>query len=232
MTRRILTIGAATLLLIAAAWLGGRLLAPPKIPDVSPDRDIYTIRGSEPDAPKLVVRSAGDYLTIAAAIGNRQRWRVAGDELVLMAIAKDGSLLDWSYSNPFSCGPAPSPPTPTPGPGPGPQPTPTPMRQSLWITIVHESADRTPAFMAAVASPAVDTAIKAGSHHFRLVDQDTKDERGSVPGYLAGYISRAKTKGLPYAFFTDATGKPVWEGPVPKTEAETISLIKQYGGGK
>lgn len=231
MARRTITFGVFTLFL-AAAWLLGRMAIPPEIPDVTPKNDVYTIVGSAPDAPKLLVRSAGDQLTVRGAIGNRQRWRVAGDELILMAISKEGEILDWSYSNPFLCGPEPVPPTPAPAPGPGPQPTPAPVRQSLWITIVHESSDRTPAFIAAVASLAIDTAIKAGNHHLRLVDQDAKDERGSVPGYLAGYISRAKQKGLPYAFFTDDAGKPIWEGSAPKTEVDMLSLIRQYGGGK
>lgn len=231
MARRTLHIGVFTLVL-AAAWLLGRMAIPPRIPDVAAEVDVYTITGGAPDAPKLLVRSAGDHLTVRGALGNRQRWRVAGDELILMAISKEGEILDWSYSNPFLCGPEPAPPTPAPAPGPGPQPTPAPVRQSLWITVVHESADRTPAFMAAVASPAVDTAMKAGGHHFRLVDQDAKDEKGQVPSYLAGYLGRAKAKGLPYVFFTDDAGKPIWEGPAPKTEAETLSLIRQYGGAK
>ena len=193
---------------------------------------------SSNEAPKLLVTSAGDHLDVRAAIGNKVRWRVAGDQLVLVAVSKTGELLDWSYSNPFLCGPQPQPiPTPTPGPGPSPTPTPAPtpapvVPQQLWITIVHESADRTPGFMAAINSQDLDKAIKAGGHRFRLVDQDAKDEHGQVPGYLANYIARAKAQGLPYMFLTDKDGKPLWEGKMPIMDFDIIKLVKQYGGSK
>lgn len=182
------------------------------------------------DAPKLAVQSAGDHLDVRASIGNKQRWRVVGDELVLVAVSKDGELLDWSYSNPFTKGPQPNPtPTPSPGPSPTPTPTPIPTKQSLWVTVVHESADRTPAFVDALLSPDADAAVKAGGHHFRLVDKDVQDENGTTPSYLVGYVTRAKAKGLPYVFFTNSQGQVQWEGPVT-TKADFIAKLKTYGG--
>jgi hypothetical protein len=192
-----------------------------------------------PTAPQLLVTGAGDHLEVRAGIGNKTRWVVAGDQLVLAAISSTGDLISWSYSNPFACGPVPgpAPPAPMPGPGPGPAPTPTPAPQPakhgpLWLTIVYDSAAKTPAQSQAWDSPEVDTAIRASGHHLRLVEQDTKDERGQVPSSLAAYIAKAKSAGVPYLFAVDASSQTAWEGPAPQTRDDMLDRIRRLGGAQ
>ncbi len=192
------------------------------------------------DTPQLMVVSDGDRLTVRASIANKQRWIVAADQLILVAISKDGELISWQWPNPFICGPQPSPtpPAPTPGPGPGPQPTPVPPIPTpdppkpvpLWITIVHESAHRTPAQAEAWASKEVLDAIAAAGHKLRLIDQDAKDEKGQVPPHLATYLARAKAMGIPFMVAMTASNVPVWEGSAPQTKADMLAWIKQRGG--
>jgi hypothetical protein len=120
-------------------------------------------------------------------------------------------------------------PTPSPTPGPSPAPTPVPVAQTLWITVIEESAQRTPAQAAVITSKAVADLVKAKSHHWRVADQNAKDESGAVPADLAGYIQHAAGK-LPYIALTDQAGKIIYEGALPATEAELVSLLKKYGG--
>lgn len=98
-----------------------------------------------------------------------------------------------------------------------------------WITLVEESGDRTAALAAIYQGREFQDALRAGSHHFRMLDPDVVDGQGRVPDGAAGYITRAKAKGLPYWFGTDASGTVQWEGPAPKSLPEALKQLQQGG---
>lgn len=139
----------------------------------------------------------------------------------------------------IGAGPQPPPvdpvdPKPDPDPKP-PAPDPTPQPGKLKILIVEETADRgklPSSQMEVLFSPAIRAYVKTacskssdGNPDFRVydVDTDTAKEAGWVQ--VAMKEPRAS---LPWVVLSN--GVTGFSGPLPKTEAETLELLKKYGG--
>lgn len=128
--------------------------------------------------------------------------------------------------------PGPTPPVPTP---PGPTPAPPIPLAGLRVLFVFESEDlsRYPvgqlaalysgeirSYLAAKCAKAVD-----GTPERRFWDQNI-DTTGAAPHWQA-VMQRPRTT-LPWLIIS--TGTTGYEGPLPATEAETLELLKKYGG--
>jgi len=121
---------------------------------------------------------------------------------------------------------------PGPGPQPGPTPTPPPLPPiaKLHVLLIEESADRPrlPASqLAALTSPEVRTYLdtKCGKDGWRLLDKDTDVTAASEWWRKAMTLPRTS---LPWIIISSAT--QVYSGPLPRTAAELLALLKQHGG--
>jgi hypothetical protein len=114
-------------------------------------------------------------------------------------------------------------------PQPSPSPTPQPAAQTIWITVVEETSQRTPQQAAVINSKAVADLIQARGHYWRAIDQNARNEQGQAPADLAAYVQRSAGR-LPYVILTDSAGKILFEGPLPATEQAMLDLVKKYGG--
>lgn len=127
--------------------------------------------------------------------------------------------------------------TPGPGPGPGPNPPPTPLA-GLRALILYESADlgKMPAAQeTALRSKAVRDYLDSkcvkgpsGTAEWRCWDKDVSPA-GETPQWQALY--NRPHASTPWLVIADgANNNPVYEGPLPGTEAELLGLLKKFGG--
>ncbi len=97
----------------------------------------------------------------------------------------------------------------------------------------RRSHDRTPAQAAVIASPALRQYAAAGGHVFAAIDKNVKSPDGSTPAKFKEWIDYAASRGaaLPHIFVTAKdSGQLLYDGPLPATEAEALSIAKKYGG--
>lgn len=92
-------------------------------------------------------------------------------------------------------GPTPSPP-PDNDPKPAP-PEPTPKADLLWIIVVEETKDRTPATASVLNDFQYWNNIRSKGHYVRFYDKDQEEAKNY------GYVKRAQTVGLPAIIFYD-----------------------------
>lgn len=122
-------------------------------------------------------------------------------------------------------GPQPDPqPDPDPKPSPNPEPGPKPDPSKLWVVVVEESAQRTPAHATVILSQEFRATVPQGQ--WRLVDKDTPVAQG-----LQSYVDRAKGRTLPQMFVVDTAGKILWEGPLPGTPADAVGVVEKVKKG-
>lgn len=134
----------------------------------------------------------------------------------------------------ITVGPVVPPPDPPPGPGPGPSPAPIPF-SGLRVLILEETSQRQTLPTSQVA---ILTSVEirewlnthcakgaAGSPEYRVFDVDA--DVSLQAQHWKDALKRPRT-GLPWILISD--GKSGYEGPLPKTIAETLDLLKKYGG--
>lgn len=121
--------------------------------------------------------------------------------------------------------PKPEPPTPEP-------PKPEPIKeQSLGIIVIEETKDAAANRGLYFIDSALRQRIADKKHKWIAADKDVTDGLGQVPKDMARYLDMAKGKTLPYVFLIPANGGAlVHQGPLPKTPAELIELLKSKGG--
>lgn len=103
--------------------------------------------------------------------------------------------------------------------------------QSLGIIVIEETAQAANNRGMYFIDPALGQRITAKKHKWVSADKDVVDGNGQQPKDLARYLDMAKGKPLPYVFFIPASGGAlIHQGPLPKTPAEMIELLKAKGG--
>lgn len=157
-------------------------------------------------------------------------------ELTAATVAADGTVsLDYA-ERVVTIGDAPSPP-PGPGPGPGPTPGPAPIPlPGFRVLMVVESADlsKLPAAQVAVLTAAdvrayLNAKCAVGpngvNREWRQWDKDVVTAN-EAPHWQAA-MARPR-QSLPWIVIS--TGTAGYEGPLPATVAETLTLLKRFGG--
>jgi len=102
-----------------------------------------------------------------------------------------------------------------------------PVVQTIFVTILEESADRT-LEQARIYTSDTFNSYFDGGHKFRTVDDDVVDENGDTPEDIATILSHADS--LPWLVIQGVDGTVLWDGPPPADEAATLDLLKKYGG--
>ncbi len=126
----------------------------------------------------------------------------------------------------------PVPPGPDPKPDPKPPVPPSPLPDGFRVLVVYESAEKlAPGHAAVIGSTDVrkylnDKCLKVGgTPEWRMFDKDTPLVKESDVWKAAMTIKRGS---LPWIIIGD--GKTGFSGPLPGTVAETMTLLKKYGG--
>lgn len=146
----------------------------------------------------------------------------------------------------ITIGPQPLPPEPEPGPGPSPEPEPSPdpapiPADGFRVLILRESGATIPeGQLQALNSPAIREYLQrkcprsadGQSVEYRIWDDDYTDEQMRFqPQLWRDAYAKAKSDAagkLPWIMIS--TGKTGTSEPLPATEAETLALLKKYGG--
>lgn len=142
--------------------------------------------------------------------------------------------------------PGPDPPAPPGPPGPGPPPNPpqpAPIAAAGFrVLILHETAARLPESQEQIlSSPEVAGYLLAktardsnGGASFRFWDDDYSEAQlGNAPDYLrAAYLTakQARPDNTPWIVVSD--GKTGESRELPATVADTLALLRKYGGAQ
>lgn len=138
---------------------------------------------------------------------------------------------------PVPPGPTPTPPTPVP---PGPTPPPGPIVQGpLRVLIVVESSDasKLPASQLTILTATsvreyLDAkCLKAGNTpEWRIWDKDVDTKNESREWQTMFDLFDLNKETTPWLIIDVPGSKTGFEGPLPKTVAETLDLLRKYGG--
>ncbi len=201
--------------------------------EVSPSEGFLTLEAKTPKPSEVRFLVVGSEKIKYVSFGNTLILGIPptpGAQITIFAISLvDGKLSDFSQSTITVKGQLPQPPPgpgPSPGPGPTPQPQPPPSTfGKLFVTIVEDPQARTPALATLLGSQTLRTALQAYGHSFHLFD--SRD-----PRVAQLRLNQAFTQ-LPALILQDKSGKVVPSGkalPIPSTEQEFLTLIKQVSG--
>ena len=172
---------------------------------------------------------------------------------VVITVAKEGGQLKVEtakttvkVSDPTPPTPTPVPTTPTPTPPPTPTPTPTPTpdpaptpppipQEGFRVVIVYDSENEAK-MPAAQQSILYSTDVRKYLNDKCVVEPSGKrgygiwDSKADVSAYGKTYVDAMARprKGLPWLIVSN--GKAGYEGPLPATVAETLNLLRKYGG--
>jgi len=172
------------------------------------------------DGIQLDVPFTVPYAVDGVLVVNRAEISKRGDQdavLTIWYLSRDGKAIEKArYAIAKLHGPEPRP-----EPEPQPEPEPTPVAQ-VWGIIVEETAERTPQH-----------AIVMNDHGFRalfdgrlrVVDDDTQSAQ------YQKYVERSRGRKLPQLFLVDEGGAVLFEGALPGSAAEAISLVKRFVKG-
>lgn len=187
--------------------------------------------------PKALIDQMTGRVVVAekAGIYEVRVWNAKGD------VASDITRIKVIAGTPTPVppGPTPGPTPPDPGPTP-PQPDPAPLPATgLSVLIIEETAARSTLpreqleTLTAVGPGSVryyiaDKAVKGpkGFPEFRIFDKDQSVSSESKFWQDAMALKRGPE--LPWLLVTN--GKGGYSGPLPKTPAETLEILKKYGG--
>jgi hypothetical protein len=141
----------------------------------------------------------------------------------------------------FQVGPADPPTPPVP-----PTPPPTPQPQKLTAVVIEESSQRTPAQAGVILAPTIATWVQAGGHKWYVFDRDAEnasqapvcdsrgcriEQRSGLDASFKPYFDVARGKPLPRLVIgVQGKGTILCDGPLPATAAETLALLKRFGG--
>lgn len=203
----------------------GRLAAIPLT--IEGDEADYAILGSEldglreydPDPKKLRLRVIG---------------YTPGTAFVVVTSAKSGKLqpLFVVKVTVHGQGPQPQPVPPGPGPTPDPpKPDPAPpVAGKLFVVVVEETRDAAANRGVWFTDKELWAYFREKGHRLRVVDKDVKDADGRTPADVKRFVDDTGNGGTPRLYLVGEDGKTRRAGPMAKTPAELISLLKQYGG--
>jgi len=117
---------------------------------------------------------------------------------------------------------------PDPGPNPDPQPV-----DELFGVVIYESSDMLQQrggkqinFGHILLSK--DLHDEFDEQHLRQIDKDAQDEDGQVPDEYRPYLDAAEDKQLPHLFLVDEQGLVLYDGPLPLTVEQTVTIIRKY----
>jgi hypothetical protein len=152
---------------------------------------------------------------------------VAKGEVEILVLPVGGTATDIISKKVMVGVPDPVPPTP-PGPGPKPDPIVTPT--ALWgFVIVEETADAVAARGTLLADTMLSGLLKSKGWKWRVVDKDVVGADGNPPADVLPALNAAKGHGYPQVFLVDVKGNMVYQGDLPKTPADLVSLLKKWG---
>lgn len=118
--------------------------------------------------------------------------------------------------------------TPTDSPTP-PPPPPPPTKEPLIVTIVEESAERTPARAAILFNDAIADLLEAKKWPCNVVDPNATFPKGTPPE-IAQALALAKTATLPLMVIRgQKSGQVLWSGPMPEQQDAFIARLNQFG---
>lgn len=112
---------------------------------------------------------------------------------------------------------------------PVPGPIVVPGGKAAAFVIVEETADATANRAAFFSDPGLAKAIKDQGLKYQTFDQNAADQP-QFPAGLRGYADRAKGKKLPRVFVTDAAGKLLYEGDLPASAGDLVTLLSKFKG--
>ena len=182
---------------------------------VEHEQRLKGVEASEPVAvAKNVIAKVKPYLPIAGHLLG-----YLGTALLCLTIGQGGCN-----------GPTPVPPEPTPAPTPKPTPAPTPAPipgPGLSVLVVYDSAQLSTlgkGQVAALYSQAIRNYVRAkGSARFLDKDADTTKDAQAWQDAM-----KRPRQSLPWIVVSNGTAG--FEGPLPATEADTLALLKKFGG--
>ncbi len=161
------------------------------------------------------------------------------DKAVPVDIALDVDVKEVTVAATPTPVPVPIPPGPGPGPGPAPvppDPNPTPVVGKMRAIFLYETSTK---FSKDQTNALNSTAIRSymGSHTeqdptgygWRIWDKDADVSKVTPVWKGIWDVAKADTAPLPKIAIS-VNGGPAKVVPMPATEADTISLLKQYGG--
>lgn len=108
-------------------------------------------------------------------------------------------------------------------------PVPVVSGKAAAFVIVEETADATANRAAFFADAGLLATIRSQGLKYQTFDQNAADDR-VFPAGLRGYADRAKGKKLPRVFVTDAAGKLLYEGDLPASASEFVTILQRYKG--
>lgn len=175
--------------------------------------------GQKPAGVVVQARKAGTYEVWA--------WNAKGDVASDLAVCK------------VTIGDVPPDPGPGPGPGPDPGPTPGPAPipvAGFRVLMLYEEEDKAK-YPASQLSVLTGRAVRdyleskcvvgpdSKTREYRIWDKDVDASPESK--HWQDALKRPRTA-LPWVIISD--GKTGFEGPLPQTIEETLTLLKKYGG--
>lgn len=128
-------------------------------------------------------------------------------------------------------GPDPKPPGPDPGPSPDTPPIPV---EGFHVMFVHETADKLDSAQQAVLGSLT---VRNYLNSKCKLEADGKnkswrqyDQNDDVSGDYKVWQDAFARKRTSIPWIVVSNGKTGYEGPMPKTVAETMTLLRKYGG--
>jgi hypothetical protein len=106
-----------------------------------------------------------------------------------------------------------------------------PVARTLWVLVLRETLETTPAQAAILTSADLMDAIERRRHHWRCCDPDGVAEDGKVPPGIQPYLDLAVGKSLPRLYVIAADhGDLFYAAELPSTQQAVIDLVTMYGG--
>jgi hypothetical protein len=155
----------------------------------------------------------------------------AGPTMTVFYVQADGSLGCVAYTLTRQSAPTPNP---TPNPQPNPSPNPVPVPGLLHVLVVYDNGSLAalPAAQAAIIDSMVvrdylnSHCSKSGATaEYRFFDRSA--DLSKEPADWQTVAARPRST-LPWIVITN--GKDTFEGPLPGTVEDTLTLLKKYGG--
>ena len=171
--------------------------------------------------PKLApVQSQAFRLSAEAGGGSIIFWEGAPGDTFTVLCVPDNVTEGWAATAVKLGGTGPVDPD-------DPDPPPDPDAQADQVTIVTESQETLPAQQQEIVNgEGVRSAAKAAGLKFHAIDKDTTGPDVQRIGHV---LAACKGKPVPRLVFS-RTGKVIANEPLPATVAQTLALIKKYGG--
>lgn len=230
-----------------ASWRVLPANGPVQCSRLKPGSQVLAVPPEAGDTPAIEVREVGTLVVLGTKAGATSggTYSVGDEPAVLVRPVKGkigtATIEAWGINADgepallvellVQVGHAPQPPPPGPSPDPQPQPKPpVPASPVAFLVVVEETADAVAGRGAFFADPALAQQMKARSLKWRVVDKDVVGADGKPPADVARFLVLAAGKPYPSLFLVDAAGKLIDHRPVPRTPADLLALLTQFGG--